>query len=344
MNAYDWYRLEIPIVDVRSPSEYRHAHIPGAISLPLFSDEERAEIGTLYKQVGRDAAVLRGLEITGPKMASIVRTAKEIAGGKALRLYCWRGGMRSGSVSWLLQQAGIETHVLKGGYKAYRNWILSDLDQVRNYVVLAGPTGSGKTETLHALHALGEQIIDLEALAGHRGSSYGALGLPQPPSSEQFENNLFSVFHKLDPGRRIWLEDESKTIGKCYLPLGFWNHLRLSPIIQLGPPFESRKERLCAEYGSYPKEQLYEATARLEKRIGNEAVRNALQALEEDRLGDLLDIVLKYYDKTYYYGLFMRQDQIILKTNPDSISPERCAQQIISLLPDPKHALPRSRA
>ena len=344
MRAEDWYRLKLPIADVRSPSEYRRAHIPGAVSLPLFNDEERAEIGTLYKQVSRDAAVLRGLEIAGPKMADIVRTAREIAGGQALRLYCWRGGMRSGSVSWLLQQAGMEVHVLQGGYKAYRNWILSSLDQPRNYVVLAGPTGSGKTDILHALRARGEQIIDLEALAGHRGSSYGALGLPQPPSSEQFENNLFSVFHQLDPRRRIWLEDESKTIGKCYLPLGFWNHLRLSPIVQLNPPIESRKDQLHEIYGSMPKEQLHEATARLEKRIGNEAVRNALLALEENRLRDLLDIVLKYYDKTYYYGLFLRQSQIILKLNPDNVNPGPIAQEILSLLPSPDYALPRSRS
>ena len=180
----------VPLLDVRSPAEFEQGHIPGAINVALFTNEERARVGTIYKTQGKDEAVLEGLRIVGPKMASIVEQALELAPERKLKVHCWRGGMRSGSVGWLLRQAGFSVEVLNGGYKAYRQKVLQELANPFNFVVVGGPTGSGKTHVLKALQNSGEQVIDLEGLAHHRGSAFGHMGLEEQPSSEYFENLL----------------------------------------------------------------------------------------------------------------------------------------------------------
>ena len=170
-------------------SHYASGHIPGAHNIPLFTNEERAIIGTLYVQVGKDPAVERGLELVGPKLADFVRQARELSAGKPLFLYCWRGGMRSGSMAWLFRTAGFKTFLLKGGYKAYRRSFIDLLDKYPwKIVVLGGPTGCGKTEILHRLQEKGQQVIDLEGLAHHKGSAFGALGEPRAHSGIWDEN------------------------------------------------------------------------------------------------------------------------------------------------------------
>jgi tRNA 2-selenouridine synthase len=162
----------LPIVDVRSPGEYDHAHIPGAVSIPLFDNDERALVGTKYKNAGKDSAVLLGLDLVGPKLAGFVKQSKKLnPQHKEVLVHCWRGGMRSGSFAWLLDTAGLTASTLVGGYKAYRNAVLSAFAEPRNLIILGGKTGSGKTDILKELARQGEQIIDLEGLAHHKGST-----------------------------------------------------------------------------------------------------------------------------------------------------------------------------
>ena len=222
--AEDFYRESLGgvIIDVRSPGEFSAGHIPGATNVPLFSDEERSVVGTLYADSGRDVALEKGLEFVGPKMAGFVREVKQLLADRAdssktsetkasrptVWVHCWRGGMRSQSFAWLLDTAGLKVFVLEGGYKAFRKIALRKIGFRYRMVILSGLTGAGKTDFLKMLDAADEQIIDIEGLANHRGSSFGALGLGQQPTTEQFENRLFAALDQLDPQRRIWVEDE----------------------------------------------------------------------------------------------------------------------------------------
>lgn len=293
-----------PLLDVRSPSEFEQGHVPGAISFPLFNDEERAEIGTLYKHVGAEHAWLRGLEITGPRMATMVRQAKKIAPSRQITIHCWRGGQRSGSVAWLLRQAGFEVQVVQGGYKAYRQWVLQQLSEYPwKLLVLAGNTGSQKTQLLQELQQLGEAVIDLEALAHHKGSAFGHLGEAAQPSTEQFENNLLAALWPIKDSQPIWIESESKAIGRVYLTAGFFERLLSSPLIELEMPFEERLKNSVAVYGQYPTAKLAEQFIRIQKRLGGLAVKDALEALEQGNLEKAAAIALKYYDKGYQNSL-----------------------------------------
>jgi len=205
-------RHEVLLLDVRTPGEYAQGHIPGAVSFPLFTNEERAEVGTLYKQESPQVAMERGLELVGPKMAGFVRRARELAGGRDVIVHCWRGGKRSGSMGWLLSTAGMRVQTLEGGYKAWRRYILERLENPPwRFIILSGKTGSGKTDILQELKSLGAQVVDLEALACHRGSAFGALGQPEQPSAEHFANRLFDALSQLDP-------------GCCNLPSWLWKY------------------------------------------------------------------------------------------------------------------------
>ncbi|HEU4717669.1 MAG TPA: tRNA 2-selenouridine(34) synthase MnmH, partial [Bacteroidia bacterium] len=201
----------IPVADVRSPAEFAGGHIPGAFNIPLFTNEERAAVGTIYKQQGNEAAVLKGLEFVGPKMTAFILKARENAPGKKIAVHCWRGGMRSASMAWLFETAGMEVLLLSGGYKAYRNFVLSNTGRKFDLRVVGGETGSGKTDILHELARKGEQVLDLEGLARHKGSSYGAIGQDPQPTVEQFENDFVHALTKLDPSRPVWIEDESRS-------------------------------------------------------------------------------------------------------------------------------------
>lgn len=294
----------VPVVDVRSPGEFRQGHIPGAHNLPLFDNAERAVVGTLYKQQGRDQAVLEGLRIVGPKLAGIVETCQGLAPDGHIRVHCWRGGERSGSVAWLLDKAGFaRVDVLRGGYKAFRNLVLESFNSPPPLKVLGGYTGTGKTETLDLLRAQGEQVIDLEGLAHHKGSSFGALGeLPQP-STEHFENLLWKAVQDLSRTRPTWVEDESLMIGRVRIPGPFFEAMRRSTLYFADMPIEERADRLVVDYGRFPKEELAEAVRRIEKRLGPQHCKAALEALEQGDLRTVALITLHYYDKSYRRGL-----------------------------------------
>ena len=198
---------ESVVLDVRSPSEHAQGHLPGAISFPLFLDEERAVVGKTYKQVGQTEAIETGLGIVGPKLQALANRARELfdaqASPKPLLLYCWRGGMRSGSVDWLLRTAGIPTVLCDGGYKACRSHFIDVLEAPRPYVVVGGMTGSAKTEVLHALRHQEAQVLDLERLAKHFGSAFGNLEAHAQPSTEQFTNLLAWQLMAMDKEAKV---------------------------------------------------------------------------------------------------------------------------------------------
>ncbi len=293
----------IPILDVRSPAEYQSGHIPRAHNLPLFSNEERAQVGTLYKQTGRYEALLQGLDIVGPKMRNLVETASELAVDRQVLVHCWRGGMRSESVAWLLNTAGLQAHTLVDGYKAYRRAVLEIYQNPLPILIVGGATGSGKTEILQELKQQGEQVIDLEKLANHRGSAFGGIGQKMQPSSEQFQNSLFAVWRSLDLSRTIWVEDESFSIGGVQLPHEFWEHMKQAPVVVVEVPRALRVQRLVRDYGHLDLVKLAEAIQTIERRLGGLRTQQALQALEENRLADVADLLLEYYDGSYQRNL-----------------------------------------
>lgn len=314
LSIAEWLALHSPIVDVRSPGEFKRGHVPGAQNLPLFTDEERTIVGTLYKRVGRDAALLEGLRLVGPKLALLVEDAQRIAPNGRIRVYCWRGGERSGSVGWLLDKAGFaEVHTLQRGYKAFRTHVRTAFDGPFLLNVLGGFTGTGKTEALHRLATLGQQIIDLEALACHRGSSFGALGEGPQPTTEHFENLLWDVLRRLDVQRPIWVEDESAMIGRISIPKPFFERMRTATLYFAEVPLEQRVARLVNEYGHFSSEHLAEAIRRIAKRIGPQHCKAALAALSESDLHQVVRIMLRYYDKSYLHGTSQRAPERVFR-------------------------------
>ncbi len=305
------------VVDVRSPAEYEHAHFPGAVSLPLFSNEERKIIGTAYKQESRQVAVRLGLDFFAPRMKTIIDEAEQLMKGKGLSstdpvyLYCWRGGMRSGAVAWLLDLYGFKVKVLSGGYKSFRRKALEIFTHDHSFQVLGGYTGSGKTELLAALESKGESVIDLEGIAKHKGSAFGNLERIEQPSQEMFENLLALALERTDrerPGRPIWLEDESQRIGSVNLPNAVWEKMRKSPVYFLEIPFEQRLDHILPEYGAYDKQALSDAIVRISRQLGGLEAKNALAFLAEGNIREAFSILLHYYDKKYHKSLYNREN------------------------------------
>lgn len=319
----------IPVVDVRTPAEFAQGHIPGAHNIALFSDEERVQVGTTYKQQGREQAILLGFDLTGSKWSGFIKQALEIAPDKKIALHCWRGGMRSGAMAWALNLYGFEVYLLEGGYKKYRRWILDQFEEKYNLVILGGMTGSGKTLILHQLQQLSEQIIDLEHLAQHQGSSYGTMGRMVQPSQEQFENDLATQLYLLDKDKPVWIEDESITIGKRSIPNALWRQMREANLLNIKIPLARRIDFLVQEYGQLDKDFLVECTQRIWKRLGPEQTKNAIQAITEGRMADFISLVLVYYDKTYRAGLSKRASENIYELDCEDTNAINNAAQIL---------------
>lgn len=291
-----------PIIDVRTPSEFSQGHIPGAINLPLFSNDERAEIGILYKQHGRQAAVQRGLSLVGPRMdrlAASLISAHSNHPHTPLRLHCWRGGLRSASMAWLASTLDLPVVLLEGGYKSFRRWVLARMEHPWPLRLLGGRTGAGKTELLLALAARGVAVMDLEGLAHHRGSSFGGLGQPPQPSTEQFENRIAWVLHPLIQAREIWLEAESAQVGRCRIPAGLWRQMKAAPLLEVRRPLPYRLRHLVSIYGGQDREALVEATQRISKRLGPQRTAVAVDAIRDGRMETACAQMLDYYDRCY---------------------------------------------
>jgi tRNA 2-selenouridine synthase len=294
--------------DVRSPQEYAHAHIPGAVNFPLFSDDERAQVGTVYKREGQERAIRLGVTLVGPKLPLLMHQAESHI-EKEVKTYCWRGGMRSGFVSFFLRFLGYSVQQLEGGYKAFRRAVQNHFSQVYRFCVIGGLTGCGKTEILQELHLLGEQTIDLEALAHHRGSAYGAIEGKEQPSQEQFENRLgMALSGKACP---LWLEDESRVIGQCVIPKNIYHSMQKAPLFIISAPIEDRLSRICRLYGQYSEKQLVEATLKIEKKLGGVVAKEVISKIEAGRLEEAVERLLQYYDRAYALSMSRHSGPII---------------------------------
>lgn len=338
-----------PVLDVRSPGEYKHAHIPGAHSFPLFSDEERKVVGTAYKQHSREQAIKFGLDYFGVKMRKMVEEAEKIAdshkpivkkvddtlsaaGSKTILVHCWRGGMRSGAVAWLLDLYGFKIYSLAGGYKAFRRWSLQQFEKKYSFRILGGYTGSGKTYLLQNLQKAGETIINLEGLAHHKGSAFGNIGMPAQPTQEQFENKLALALFAAGSNTAIWLEDESQRIGDVNIPINIWHQMRKTQVFFIDIPFEERLTHIVAEYGKLERERLVNAVIRIKKRLGGLETKEAINALIEDRVEDCFRILLTYYDKWYSRGLHNRENlEALLYKLPCKTVDESNTKQLLQL-------------
>lgn len=291
-----------PILDVRSPVEFAHGHIPEAQNIPLLSDEERAQIGICYKQNGRDEAILLGFEIIGPGLGDLVRSAVNIAPEKTVRIHCARGGMRSRSFAWCLETAGFNVASLDGGYKSYRKWAKEIVATPRAINILGGLTGTGKTRILKKLREQGNQVLDLEGLANHRGSSFGGLGKPDQPTSHHFENLIADTLSKMDPDEPVWIEAESGRIGNCWIPEELFGLMKAAPSVEIVRPIDERLDILTEMYGDCDHMELIEATKRITKRLGGERAKAAIDLIDNNDLREACRIILDYYDRSYNSG------------------------------------------
>lgn len=303
------------VVDVRSPSEYRHAHLPGAVSLPIFNDEERAIIGTAYKQQGREVAVDTGLKFFSSRMKEIRSQLLDISsdtaavGSQDFFIYCWRGGMRSGAVAWLLSLYGYKVFVLSGGYKSFRRWALDRFNDDYHLKVLGGFTGSGKTELLNELCIQEQPAIDLERLAGHRGSAFGGLGMAAQPSQEMFENRLAVRLRECEKAEApIWVEDESRHIGKVYLPKPFWEKMRVAPLYFIDVEIRERLQRILHDYGGFGKGELKISVDKIARKLGGLNAGIVIRHIDEGNLEAAFTILLEYYDKQYAHSLKLHEE------------------------------------
>ena len=365
-----------PVLDVRSPGEYKHAHIPGAHSFPLFTDEERKIVGTAYKQQSREEAIKFGLDFFGPKMKKMVEEAESIvfspeSGGKIqnsndrpathnsrlILVHCWRGGMRSGAVSWLLDLYGFKVYTLVCCYKKFRHYVLDTFKMPFQFNLIGGYTGSGKTDLLKTLKEKGESIIDLEEIAKHKGSAFGNIGMPEQPGQEMFENSLAmelretlavdrkSLSEKTNNDQQstnncIWLEDEAQRIGLVNLPTDFWGSMRNSPLYFLDIPFEERLKKIVLDYGHLDTERMIDAIKRISEKLGHLNAKNAILGLKEGKIDESFAILLKYYDKFYFKSLHNREaiNSLLQTIQCKSVIPENADQLLLSARKQPQKA------
>jgi tRNA 2-selenouridine synthase len=325
-------RKELPITDVRSEGEYEAGHIPKAVNIPLLNNEERKAVGIDYKTKGQHEAIKTGFRMVGPRLIDIIQQAGQVATHQELLVHCWRGGMRSENFCRFAEMAGIKTHALKGGYKTYRQKAHESFRQPFHLVLLTGLTGSGKSEMLRELKKAGEQVLDLEQLAVHKGSAFGGLMMPAQPTTEQFENNLFEEILKLDPAKRIWVEDESIAIGKIFLPPDFWQTMNQSPIVLMNVEKPVRIHRLVNEYGQAEREEFLMAMGKITKRLGGQLYKEACEKWKAGDSASTIDILLTYYDKAYLQSMERKRERILIKAQWNGDSAGKFARQLIDRL------------
>ncbi len=331
--------LNGPLIDIRSPKEFNQGHWPGAINLPLFTNNERAAVGIAYKKNGRLQAIRLGLQLVNPKLKglkeALIGLSKEsLAKSKKinknhLKIYCWRGGMRSASVGWLANILELNPIILSGGYKSYRRWALQQLEKDWPLRIIGGQTGTGKTDILIALSKRNIPVIDLEGLANHRGSSFGALGLPEQPSTEYYENLIAEKLEsfKHNCSRGIWLEGESSNLGCCRIPHNFYNQMKTAPVIEITRSINERINQLVKVYANHKQEDLEQATLRISRRLGPQRTTKALEAIKEKRWSEACIEMLDYYDRCYEYELKKVSKRNIIDVT--GISPVTAAERLL---------------
>ena len=300
-----------PLIDVRSPGEYYKGNLPNSINIPLFDNEERAKIGTLYKNYGREKAVMQGLEFLANKIENMLENIFEVLNlykvqnnnSKSeeinLKIYCARGGMRSQSISWLLEKYNQKNITLNGGYKSYRKSTLDNFNKQWEIILIGGKTGTGKTKLLKLLDENNYQIIDLEGLACHRGSTFGALGMHEQPSNEQFENLIADELKSFRKKDKIFVEAESANIGKCKIPHEFFNQMKTAQRIEIIKSESNRLQELIKTYSIFDEKDLINSVMRIKKRLGPQRTQTAIDSIKNKDWESVCKSVLEYYDKCY---------------------------------------------
>lgn len=327
----DYYKLDkpVPVIDVRSPGEFQKGHIPGAVNIALFSNDERADVGTTYVQKSKEEAIKQGYSYVTPKLDYFLKASRKVAGDGPVVLHCWRGGMRSQAFAEHLSEHGFsDVFVIKRGYKAFRNYVLQYFEQPFRLRIIGGYTGSGKTHVLKVLQERGGQVIDLEGLAKHKGSAFGSIGEKEQPTVEQFENSLFSAFHQLNIKEPIWIEDESINIGGVKMPKNLFNQIREQDVCFMNIPREERSRFLVKEYAQFGNELISEAIHKISKRLGGDNVKAALKFLDRDNYYEVAKITLHYYDKVYNRGISYRDPLKVFHLDLQSTDPIKNADLI----------------
>ena len=314
------------IIDVRSDSEYADDHIPGAVSMPVLNDVERAEIGTIYKQVGAFEAKRRGAALVARNISQHLETRLSDAPKDfAPLVYCWRGGQRSGAMARILSEIGWKVTLVEGGYKTYRKQVLDGLDEIPGRlrpIILRGRTGTAKTRILRAAAGLGAQVIDLEGLASHRGSLLGLEPGLNQPSQRLFESKLHDVMRQLDPERPVFIEAESNKVGACHVPAALWRIMRGAPSIQVTAPLPARVAFLLDDYQHVVAEpsRLDPLLEWVVERIGHEAVGHWREAIAASNWDGFVTRVLEdHYDPAYDRSAAKRDHRDIATITSDSL-------------------------
>lgn len=318
------------VIDVRSPIEFFKGHVYKAINIPLFEDIERAEIGTIYKQHGKHSAVSRGMEIVSPKFDLFIKQVQALSKNKNVYVYCFRGGMRSNSFAWLMNQNGLNAKILQGGYKAYRNQVLKYFDEERKLILIGGKTGSGKTDILKKLAETSTQIVDLENIARHKGSAFGSINEEKQNPQQVFENTLFHQMNETDPTLPIIMENESQNIGYNKIPSGLWNNMKKSIILKLNIPLELRLQKLVTDYTTANIQELKNGVLKIAQQLGPMNTKNCLHYLDNGNLTDVARLSLLYYDKAYDYN--KTGTQVVIPIESDTIDAGINAQKIKQVL------------
>ncbi len=322
---------DFQILDVRSPLEYQKGHIPGSMNIPLFTDSERVTIGTMYQKLGKGPAIIRGLDICLPKIKDYLKPLSIISSKRKVLIYCWRGGMRSTLMAEVFSKAGHPIFILNGGYQAYRKQIRNGFSNKAVMLVLGGFTGSGKTQLLKHIADQGEQVIDLEKSAHHKGSVFGALGQAPQPTNQQFENDLYHKWSEFDLSRPIWIEDESRRIGNLDLPDPLVRQMSEAVLIDLEVPVSARVKRLVKDYADFDMLLLQEAIVKLKERLGNRNTKQALIELKSENFETVAEILLAHYDKTYRFARKKRVQDKIIPVILSSENMEKEAKKLILL-------------
>ncbi|WP_379134563.1 tRNA 2-selenouridine(34) synthase MnmH [Paenibacillus sp. sgz500958] len=325
-------RKQITVIDVRSPSEYEDATVPGSLNIPLFNDQERAEVGTLYKQSSIQAAKERGLEIVSAKLPAFIKEFDAIKGDKVV--FCWRGGMRSRTTATVLALMDIHVYRLTGGYKAYRKWVLEELETYDfnpKPIVIHGNTGTGKTTLLHRLKLKGYPVLDLENLAGHRGSIFGQIGL-RPNNQKTFDSLLLEELLTLKESPYILFEAESKKIGKVVMPQFLANEKQAGIQIRIEMPLEARVRQILEDYRPDEfKEQYITAFHSIKSRIHVPIAAEIERSLQADSFAQAVALLLEhYYDPKYDHTSCQYEDTEKITLNVNNLDEAEAA--VVSFL------------
>lgn len=329
LGIQEFLKLEYPIIDVRSQSEYMESHIIGALNIPLLNDENRVKVGKIYKSEGKESAIALGFKLVNPLKAQIFQQLKESTNSNAIRLYCARGGLRSSNMSKFFSDNNYNIYVLKGGYKAYKNHVLKSIATFNKIIILSAYTGSGKTEILRVLKNKNQQVLDLEEIASHKGSVFGGLGYGEQCSSGQFHNKIYEALKTYDSNQVTWVESESITIGSVHLPRELWENMKKANGIEYRIPNEFRVKHILEQYGGFDSENLSSCIQNLRKRIGNEACHELLELIQIRNLEAAVLKLLKYYDMSYEYGRNKRNSQNYVKIEFSNFNLEEMADNLL---------------